>query len=516
MFRSRPNALSQRSVIASSSELASLAGRDILKRGGNIFDAALAVSAMLCVTQNNLCGLGGDLFALIRDENGQIMDLNGSGQASRAVSIDYYESMGLTKIPERGPYAAITVPGIAGSWDEIFRKFATMDIADILEPAIRTASAGFPITQNYSDSIARSAPVIGQYRGWSSIFMPNGSVPVAGEILKQPDLAESFRLMSEEGFRSFYDGSLADIIIAGLEGTGSPLSDRDLRVYRPLIGKPVFTDLDEFRIYETSPNSQGITVIEWIRGMESHGYDSRTMWEAKIEDIFETMEEAYDKRRKITDPSYMNIAQHDSANGKKDGLPKRDHNDIGDTTYFSISDSEGRSVSIIQSNYMGFGSGIVPKGTGFVLQNRGSYFTLQRDHPNALMPGKRTFHTLAACMVEKEHDLYASLGSMGGDIQPQVQMQILMEILKDNTDPQAILDKPRWTEPYTIYEAPGAVYVESEELYRNVSKQISGRKVVLRDVSQEFGTAQITTLIRGDVVVGAADPRGDGIAIPYS
>ncbi|MCY0851725.1 MAG: gamma-glutamyltransferase family protein [Thermoplasma acidophilum] len=516
MFRSRPNAFSQRSVIASSSELASLAGRDILKRGGNIFDAALAVSAMLCVTQNNLCGLGGDLFALIRDENGQIMDLNGSGQASGAVSIDHYESMGLTKIPERGPYAAITVPGIAGSWDEMFRKFASLDIVDILEPAIRTASNGFPVTQNYSDSIARSAPVLGRYRGWSSIFMPNGRIPAAGEILKQPDLAESFRIMSEEGFRSFYDGSLADAIVAGLEGSGSPINGDDLRAYRPLVGEPVFTDLDEFRIYETSPNSQGLTVLEWIRGMEGRGYDSRTLWEAKIEDIFESMEEAYEKRRKITDPRYMQMTRHDPANGKKEGLPKRNSDDLGDTTYFSISDSEGRSVSIIQSNYMGFGSGIVPNGTGFVLQNRGSYFTLQRDHPNALMPGKRTFHTLAACIVEKERDLYASLGSMGGDIQPQVQMQILMGVLKDNTDPQVIIDRPRWAEPYTIYEDPGTVYVESEDLNQNISRHVPGRKVVLRDASQEFGTAQITALIRGDVVVGAADPRGDGIAIPYA
>ncbi|KAA8923045.1 gamma-glutamyltransferase family protein [Thermoplasma sp.] len=516
MVRSRPNAFSERSVIASSNELASLAGRDIMKMGGNLFDAALAVSAMLCVTQNNLCGLGGDLFALIRDEDGHIVDLNGSGQSSMSVSIDLYESMGLTKIPERGPYAAITVPGIAGAWEEIFRRFATLDISDILDPAIKAAKHGFPLTQNYSESIGRSVPAIGSYAGWSSIFMPGGRVPAAGEVLRQPDLARSLQLLSEEGYRSFYEGSLSDLIISGLDGSGSPIGRDDLHRYRPLIGDPVYTDIDRFRIYETSPNSQGITVIEWTDGLVSHGYDSQSLERAKPEDLFEAMEEAYRMRRNITDPAYM--LGHDGSTGiqKTGNLPKHTRGDSGDTTYFSISDSEGRSVSIIQSNYMGFGSGIVPRGTGFVIQNRGSYFTLERKHPNALMPGKRTFHTLAACMIEKDGEFYASLGSMGGDIQPQVQMQIISGILKDNTDPQMIIDRPRWAEPYTIYEDPGAIYVESEDLAGRISGHVGSRKVILREISQEFGTAQITAMTDKGIIVGSADPRGDGVAIPVS
>ncbi|PYB68053.1 hypothetical protein DMB44_06010 [Thermoplasma sp. Kam2015] len=514
MKRSRPNAFSNKAVIASSSELASIAGRDVMKAGGNIFDAALAVSAALCVTQNNLCGLGGDLFALIRDENGEIIDLNGSGQSARAASIEFYESMGMSRIPERGIYAAITVPGIVGSWETIYRRYASLDIHEILKPAIRMAREGFPVTQNYSESITRSATLLGRYSGWSSIFMPGGRSPAPGEIFKQPDLANTLKSLAEDGYGSFYDGRLSETIAAGLIDAGSLIDDQDLKAYSPVLRRPVCTALDDFKIYETSPNSQGITVIHWVENLFQRGYGTESMADVKAIDLMESMYNAYEKRRYITDPTFMKNPNYKDSGIDSFARQENKDPDRGDTTYFSISDGEGRSVSMIQSNYMGFGSGIVPRGTGFVLQNRGTYFSLDKTHPNALMPGKRTFHTLAACIVEKRGDLYASFGSMGGDIQPQVQMQILMNVLRENSDPQAIIDRPRWAEPYTIYEDPGPIYVESTHLAEYLSEYSKTRGIRNKEVSPEFGTAQITTMLPNGVVVGAADPRGDGIAIP--
>jgi len=524
--RTRPNAFSDRAVVSSSSIFSSLAGARVLERGGNVFDAAIATSSVLCVTQNNLCGLGGDMFALLRDSNGNIVDLNGSGRAFSALTPQFFTDRGMNEIPKRGEYSALTVPGIVMAWDDIHRKYCSMDIRELLKPAYLLARDGFPVTQNYRDSIEISGKFLGQYEGWRSQFMPDGHPPEAGAVFKQKYLAETFLHLMEDGLPSFYDGYLADRIIEGLKNTDVALSGTDLRKHSSTVTKPCSAEIEGFRIYETSPNSQGVTALLWLNLLAESGYDFAGEYLSQMGTILETGLIAYDQRdRYITDPDYVKlpegflsrdfakqlingVREEGAAGGKKYGQ--------SDTTYFTITSSSGDSVSIIQSNYMGFGSGIMPDRTGFVLQNRGCYFSLDENHHNCIAPGKRTFHTLCAGMMENDGVHYASFGTMGGDIQPQVHIQMILRLIGDNSDPQHILDFPRWAFPYTIYEKPSQVICESDTVKENIDRSFRKLKVSNVGFSSQFGHAQITASLKNGTVAGGSDHRGDGISIPAS
>lgn len=523
-MRTRPNTYSVKGVVSSSSLTASMAGADAIRAGGNLADAAVATSAVLCVTQNNLCGLGGDMFALIRMRDREIVDLNASGRAFKRASIDHFTHLGLKSLPSRGHNSAITVPGIVSGWDEIYRKFCTLELKELLSYAIKAAEEGFPVTHNYSSSIIGSSRYFSQFREWNKIFLPNGEAPRPGTVFKQKDLGKSLRSLAENGLHSFYDGELADRILKGLDGTENLISDEDLVKHHITTGTPLKTEIGDTSIYETSPNSQAATVILWLNLLQADAGD-KEITQSSFKTLLETGLIAYSKRdQEITDPEFQKLPEfftsksyaEDLLNTSKSDWPYAQTNmDRGDTTYFCIADSEGNSFSWIQSNYMGFGSGIIPEGTGFVLQNRGSYFTLDPDHHNALAPGKRTFHTLCAGMLENKGKFQASFGSMGGDIQPQLHMQMILPLMKDLADPQGILDSPRWAFPYTIYEKPSHFLCESLDLKRNIEREFRKWEVRNLGFSSQLGHAQIVTLLENGTVVGGADHRGDGIAIPF-
>lgn len=522
-MRTRPNAFSKKGVVSSSSLQSSLAGARVLENGGNVADAAIATSAVLCVTQNNLCGLGGDLFTIVRIDGKPIKDINGSGRASHNATIDYFKGKGLDNLPFRGEDAALTVPGIVGAWETINKNYGTMEIKDLLAPAIKLATEGFPVTHNYHHSIEVSRKYLGEY-GWGDLFTPGGKVPEVGSIFKQKELGETLGLIASEGPDSYYRGYLADRIVRGLDGTGSVLDSEDFRNHSTTVRDPLKTQYHGYDIYETRPNSQAATAALWLNLYDIMSEDGVASDEDKFVKSIRSGLVAYEQRAKhVTDPEYHDLPEGWGTRAFAEKILNEadlsvtytgDVKDPGDTTYFNLADGDGNSLSVIQSNYAGFGTGITPKGTGFILQNRGSYFSLDPEHHNALVPGKRTFHTLCAAMGEKDGEFQFSAGTMGGDIQPQIHFQLITALVDDEMDPQYALDKPRWAFPHTIYEKPGDMIVESS-LYDTLAtySTIPLNLKRIDDFSSQTGHAQLVQRNKYGVVAGGSDPRGDGISI---
>jgi gamma-glutamyltranspeptidase len=510
-----------KAIVSSSHELASFWGANALLKGGNVVDAAIATSAVLSVVQNNLCGLGGDLFALVK-LNGRISELNGSGRAAGAATIDFYKQKGFFEIPQRGPLAALTVPGIVHAWGEL-AKLATMELSELLQPAITYAEKGFPLTEKYANSIRASSSALGGFKEWAKIFMPS-EVPSAGYLLKQKDLANTLKAIAQSGPADFYNGGLSEKIAKGISESGGIIASGDLKNHDSTwVEKPLSTDYRGVRIYETSPNSQGVTLLLWLNMLESYDLAKMGFASEKFTEILvETCVKAYAERAKlIGDPLFSPLPSEftskkfaqDVLNSEKlDSVitPTSTHQQ-GDTTYFALADAEGNSMSVIQSNYMGFGSGLVPRGTGIVLQNRGCYFSLDRFHHNALAPGKRTFHTLCASMAERDGETLFAMGSMGGDIQPQIHVQLITQMIDFGTDLQRAIDNPRWTIPITIYEKPTRVYFESTPMKKSFGKLEAAS---LGGLSSSAGHAQAVYRTPAGLF-GAADPRGDGASVGF-
>jgi gamma-glutamyltranspeptidase/glutathione hydrolase len=495
-----------------------MAGARVLESGGNIVDAAIATSATLCVTQNNMCGLGGDTFILLKLDGKPVVDINGSGRAFNSVNVENFLERGIYQLPPRGKDSVLTVPGLVRAWEDLQKKYGTMEVKELLKYAYNFAREGFPITQNYSESIEMSSRYLGEFANWREIFMKDNKIPTPGTLFKQDYLADTMDALISNGFSSYYDGHLADRLVVGLNELGVGISTDDLRKHESTFQEPIKTEFGGFDIYETAPNSQAATAILWLNILDSMGPNQT------LQDVLRSGHIAYSIRDKlIADPAFhplpenfatKGFAKEISQNSSFPGIAQSQSEDRGDTTYFSLTDSEGNSISVIQSNYMGFGSGIVPKGTGFVLQNRGSYFSLDPKHHNVLKPGKRTFHTLCAGMIEDESGYIASIGSMGGDIQPQLHIQLIMGLIKQREDPQSVIDSPRWAFPYTIYEKPSSFLVESERYLNDIKRIFPDRNVRNIGFSSQLGHAQITSKLENGVVVGGSDPRGDGVSIP--
>lgn len=525
-MRYRSTVMGRRGMVASSHPLASLAGLKVLEEGGNVVDAAVATSAVLSVVQNNACGLGGDLFALFR-VGGRIVGLNGSGRAGERATIEFYERLGYSSIPTHGPLSAITVPGMVHAWGEMLGRYGTFELKRLLRDAVECAERGFPVTYGYAHSVESAQGVLGRYRGWAEIFLQGGRPPRPGDILVQRDLARTLRAIAEEGCSTFYRGSLLDTIIRGIEAEGGILTEEDFRRHTSSWHTPLSTEYRGVEVYETAPNSQGATVLLWLNMLE--GFDLRSLKPDSAQLLslmFRSCQLAYKERAKwIADPEYLKLPDDflskeyarrllAGSGGKPTAGPSSGGG--GDTTYFAVMDSEGDCASVIQSNYMGFGSGVVPKGTGFVLHNRGCYFTLKRDHHNSLRPGKRTFHTLCASIGLLDGETYFCLGSMGGDVQPQIHVQLITRIVDYGLDVQEAIDSPRWAAIGTIYDENQVFYVEEEYagLLSELAEAGYAPKVVGR-FSSLMGHAQGIVRLPSGVLMGGADPRGDGAAIGF-
>jgi gamma-glutamyltranspeptidase/glutathione hydrolase len=526
-------------MVATSQPQAVAAGLETLSKGGNAADASVAIAAALNVTEPTSTGLGGDCFALYFEAStGHINALNGSGRSPVSLSIERLRNEGFGEgIPQFHPYT-ITVPGACASWCDLLDHHGRLPISQILAPAIRLAEGGFPvslITAYYWD---RSANRLREAPGGIEMTI-NGRTPHAGEIFRNPGLARTLRRVAEGGKQAFYQGEIAEAIALVVQQAGGCLSVDDLAAHTSTWEQPISTTYQGVRVWECPPNGQGLAALLALNLLE--GYDIASLppfSPQRMHLMIEAMRMAFaDTRWYVADPAF-NPAPLDWLLSKEYATERRKliHSDratvdqthgtptsSSDTVYLSVVDAEGNACSFINSNYMGFGTGIVPSGWGFTLQNRGMGFSLDQSHPNALAPGKRPYHTIIPGLITVDtksstgltNTLFACFGVMGGYMQPQGHVQVVLGLVDDSLDPQAMLDRPR----FCIDDGTSGGQVALEEgISTEVQSELGrmGHKLYLvsgygRSV---FGRGQI---IQRDastgVLCGGSDPRADGCAM---
>lgn len=479
-----------RFAVASAHPLSTAAGLDVLRSGGNAYDALLAVSAVLPVVQPHMNGLGSDFFAIVND--GRSVAINSSGPAGQRATPEHFRRLGRTRVPHRGPQSALTVPGLVAAWP-FFAERGRLRWSELLAPAIRWASEGFPATRSLARA-ARSAT-------WADAdFRASYGSVAEGQILRQPGLSKTLARIAKDGGEEFYHGKLGREICRNLSAKGGLLEPDDLHSFRPEVTTPLKVRYRGYSVESNPPPSQGATALIWLNLLEREDVASMSEGEF-VGSLLRTMRTAYAYRAtEIGDPNFLPFPKallRPSAVYRSPRRSARRASGRSDTTAFSVYDGEV-GISAIQSNYMGFGSGISVRGTGINLNNRGSYFSLDPAHPNVLAPGKRTFHTLMATLASGPRTVM--LGSMGGDIQPQVNVQVLTRHLDRGFPLSDAIAAPRFAYPATIYgTAP---------VYREPGLALPLARIRRGDPSA-FGHAQ--GISAGERLEVGIDPRGDGL-----
>ncbi len=478
-----------RGAVVAPHHLASTAGVSILRAGGSAVDAAIATNAVLAVVAPHGCGVGGDAFWLIWDAStGRQLALNGSGRSAASMDAARLREGGLDRMPLRGPHS-ITVPGAVRSWGDAHRRFGRLSIETILAPAIELARDGFPAWDSFIGAVEESAPIvaesIGGDAGFFSTYRPLARAWRPGERVRLPALASTLETLGREGLDVFYEGDLAERQARGHAAAGSPISSADLAAHRSDWGDPISIDYRGVRVTTHPPNSSGVVALELLAILArfeppratAFGPDGVTD-PAWIHLGIEAAKLAMaDRDAHLTDPAFRDVpvaallsSDHvqvmaDRIDPARAGRPASATNPRGGgTAYMAAVDREGNAVSLIASNYLGFGSGVVDPATGIHYQNRGGYFSLDPAHPNVLEPAKRTLHTLMPGMLFR-HDTpspWVVAGSMGGDAQPQVHAQLVSALVDGGVDIRTAVTAPRWyVEPATHFSPPVDVRLES-------------------------------------------------------
>jgi gamma-glutamyltranspeptidase/glutathione hydrolase len=532
---------SRNGIVASSQPLATAAGLEILAKGGNAADAAVAAGAALNVTEPTSTGIGGDMFALYYAAvTKRVTALNGSGRAPAALTLDRLKEDGFsTELPPFHVHT-VTVPGACAGWFDLIEKHGSLSMPEILAPAIRLASEGFPVATITSYSWQRGAQNQLKTAPNGLELTINGREPNPGEIFRNPNLARTFGLVAHEGRSAFYEGEIAEAIVAVIQEAGGVMSREDLASHTSTWEEPISVDYRGYRVYECPPNGQGITALIALNILE--GFDLGALDVLSTERmhlLIEALRLAFaDSRWYVADPKFAHVPVKELLSKEyaherrklidlkratidpKHGTPASSSG----TVYLSVVDNFGNACSFINSNYWGFGTGIVPKGFGFTLQNRGHNFSLDPHHPNALEPRKRPYHTIIPAMVTKlaslsggevQESLFASYGVMGGFMQPQGHVQVLSALVDHGLDPQAALDLPRFC--IDVEQAGGRVALE-EGLPANVIADLEtmGHPVYLVSGYDRslFGRGQV--ILRDEetgVLCAGSDPRADGCAM---
>lgn len=524
----RPVALGREGMVASAHPLATLTGVELLKSGGNAADAAVAVNALLAVTQPHSCGPGGDLFCLYYEAaSGRIHFLNGAGRSGARASLDELRRRNLPQVPAQGP-GSVSVPGCVRGWGMLHERFATRGLAELLAPAIRYAEAGFPLTSLLSQAIGKRMAEIDDPE-WRRIFVPAGQVPRVGDLLVQADLGRTLRALGAEGPDLFYRGAVGQAIAGSLERDGF-LTAEDLRDHRGEWGEPISVSYRGYTVFEPPPPTQGLAALLALNLLE--GFDLAKMRYHSAEHLHllvEMVKLAYaDRDRWIADPARSRVpveellAKSYAAGRRKAFDPRKAQphewgDPRGDTTGFVIVDRHGNLVSVIQSLFAGFGSGVVPEGTGVILHNRGAYFSTDPSHPNRFEPGKRPFHTLIAAIVTRAGRPVMGFATRGVDGQALFHVQVLTNVLDFGMDIQEAIERPRFLwgrfmlgEPRDILRVEGRV---SRRALAGLGRR--GHRVeAVSGFYDHMGTAQ-GVVIKDGTLMGGADPRGDGIALGY-
>ena len=519
-------------MVATSQRHASEAGVEILRAGGNAADAAVAAAAALNLTEPTSTGLGGDMFALYYDaRTGQVTAINGSGRAPAALTIDLLRKQGLDPWT---PYHAhtVTVPGACAGWVDLIARHGSLPIAKILAPAIRRAEEGFPVGEWAAQGWSGGLRQLASSPGGKELTI-DGRAPRRGETFRNPTLARTFRAIAEGGKDAYYKGEIGRAVAEAVRKAGGVMTPEDLAAHESTWDEPISVTYRGMRVWECPPNGQGITALialNLLEGFELKGQDplGADRWHLLIE----AMRLAFaDTRWYVADPRVSKVPISELLSkeyaAKRRALldPKKATADLrrgapvagSDTVYFCTVDGRGNACSFINSNYMGFGTGIVPTGWGFTLQNRGHCFVLDPAHPNALAPRKRPYHTIIPGMMTRaDGSLYAPFGVMGGFMQPQGHVQVVVGTVDDGLEPQAAVDRPRFcVQPVDGADSrvsletgtPGGAVDELRRRGHPLAPLVTGYGRGL------FGRGQIIRRDPDGTLTGGSDPRADGCAL---
>lgn len=507
-------------MVATSQPLAAQAGLDILKKGGNAIDAAIAAAACLTVVEPTSNGIGGDAFALVW-VNDKLYGLNASGPAPKGISIEEVKARGHEQMPTYG-WIPVTVPGAPAAWASLSERFGKLPLTEVLEPAIQYAEQGYPVSPTLGKYWALAykkftAQLKGpEFEAWFKTFAPQGRAPRIGEIWRSPDHAKTLRSIAETKAESFYRGELAEKIDAFAKMQRGFLSKEDLASYAPEWVEPISVNYKGYDVWEIPPNGQGLVALLALNILKGYDFPAKDVSDTYHLQI-EAMKLAFaDGLKYITQIDKMNVTVADLLSEEyaaaRRGLigaealqPEPGEPARSGTVYLAAADGEGNMVSFIQSNYMGFGSGIVIPGTGIGLQNRGHTFSLDINHVNRLEPGKKTYHTIIPGFLSKDGKAVGPFGVMGGFMQPQGHVQVVMNMVNFHLNPQAALDAPRWQ-----WISGKTVEVEPhfpEHIAQNLAQR--GHDIRRTIGSGGFGRGQIIVRNEDGVLIGGTDFRTD-------
>ncbi len=536
-FQTRSPVIAEHGMVCTSHPLASQIGLDILKQGGNAIDAAIAANAALGLMEPTGCGVGGDLFAIIWDAKTQkLYGLNGSGRSPSSMSLDTLIAMGLEKIPAYGPLP-VSVPGTVDGWTSLHDRFGSLPLKTILAPSIRYAEEGFPVTEligYYLGSIDRFLRM--DYPNIKETYLdPNGGQrPKNGERYRNPALANTYKAIAKKGREGFYGGDVAETIASFIQEQGGFLSVEDLNNHHSQWVEPVGINYRGYDIWELPPNGQGIAALQLLNILENKDF-SDVDWgsDEHLHYFIEAKKRVFEDRAKYYADMDMASVPVEALLSKE--YAKENYTELkpyastydageisaGETIYLTVADKDGNMISLIQSNYRGMGSGMVPPGLGFMLQDRGELFTLEEGYNNTYEPGKRPFHTIIPAFITKDGAPLMSFGVMGGDFQPQGHAQIVMNIVDYGMNVQEAGDAPRWdhsggSSPVTGPSSDkGEVHVESGIPYETV-RGLMGRGHKVGFERGIYGGYQaIYRDPRTGFYHGASESRKDGQAVGY-
>jgi len=524
-MKARSTVMGKSGMAVCSQPRATLAGVEILRRGGNAVDAAVATAAVLGVLEPMSIGIGGDAFALVGTAgSGKPAALDASGRSPYAAKRGFYRNKGFEKMPESGIHS-VTVPGAVAGWDALLRAHGTMKLSDLLAPAIECAEEGFPVGELTAEHWHKSEGKLSKNPAAAATYLKDGRAPRAGERFRQPDLARTLKKIAAEGADVFYRGEIAEKIVRASETLGGILSLKDFVDYRCDWIEPATANYRGYDVYELPPATQGIAALTMLklaepfelRALEHNGAEYLHL-------LIEAKKLAFaDRDRYVADRDYMRVPwqalvaerrlaamretiERDRARAEAPTIPVE-----GDTEYLAVVDPQGNWCSFIQSLFTNFGSGVVAEGTGIALHNRGQLFSLDENHPNCVAPHKRPLHTLAPGLVYKDGAPWAAVGLKGGHVQPQVQAQILLNMIEFGMTPQEAVDAPRFNhvsglevavEPDFPRETVAALEAKGHKVVGGTVESFGGAHAILRDEAT-------------GALFGGSDPRKEGCALGF-
>ena len=533
-FVTRSEVIAKNGMVATSHPLATQAGIDILKQGGSAIDAAIAANAALGLMEPTGSGIGGDLFAIVWDaKTKQLYGLNASGRSPEDLTLKYFKDNNYKKIPSLGPLP-VSVPGCVDGWFELHAKFGKLPMNKILAPAINYANEGFPVTELIGYYLERSVPYLGaKFPNVLETYTVNGKAPSKGTIFKNPYLATTYSKLAKGGRDAFYKGEMAKTIVNFIKEQGGFLSYNDLATHKSEWVQPVSVNYRGFDVWELPPNGQGIAALQMLNIIEQYDFSNIEFGSAEhIHIVTEAKKLAFEDRAKYyADMDFAKVPveellDKEYAKSRKKLITNRagKYNageiSAGETIYLTVADKEGNMISLIQSNYRGMGSGMVPPKLGFMLQDRGELFTLEEGNFNTYEPKKRPFHTIIPAFITKNGKPYVSFGVMGGDFQPQGHVQIVMNLVDFGMNLQEAGDAPRIEHRGSSSPTgeaavnKGEIKLESGISFNEIRKLISrGHKV---GYGGSFGGYQaIMYDTENNVYLGASESRKDGQAGGY-